>query len=1086
MGLKSNTLYRSAIVPIAGIMLMALLVGVFVVVGQLLVRMETDNVAQQYHDYVLQNVHDRREALASRLYLNIYKISSVSSMVAMNPELSQTDFERAVEIQFRDDHDLRNIALARGMVIQYVYPLEGNEPAIGLDYRLVPEQREAVERAIERNEIVLAGPVPLVQGGEGIIARTPIRIKDPSTGEEAFWGVSSSVIRYEKLFEEAGLTQTPEDLSFAIRGRDALGEDGEVFWGDPAVFDHDPIVQTIELPYGSWKIAAVPVDGWQTATVYASPVLWTYYLVALTMLGFTGLILRLNLARVQSQSALAAAEEQLKKTAYDLTENIPVGTYTMVQPPEGGMARFSFMSRRFLELSGITREEAEDPMRLFSSIHPEDYEEWLNLNLQAFADKTPFFGETRVIAGGDVRWVRAESNPRVLADGTTVWEGVLTDITNQKRLEEQLIDAKVRAEAANQAKSQFLANMSHEIRTPLNGLIGFTELLRHTPLTSVQKQYVNNAHVSGHTLLGVISDILDFSKIEAGKMELESTRCDLEHLLEESLEVVRFQAERKGLELILNITEDVPAYVFTDPVRFKQVISNLLSNAVKFTMEGEVELSVTIGKDGGTSPENSLSEADTLIQPHLDEHPGASRVHLHVAVRDTGIGISASQADSVFSAFSQADTSTTRKFGGTGLGLAISKMMVEKMGGAIGFESVAGEGTRFYIDLEVAAMDAEPTPLGLVHPLTYCLLIEDHPLNSSVLERMLRGFGLHVTCCRSGEEALARAVGGPTLGDRVEDSLGDRNTETRSAVDAVRGPVAQKNTYAHEHTPAFKGFDLVVCDQGLPGQNGLETIQKLLASKAWHLDRERYVWLHASTESEETFTLCDDLNLVYRLTKPVRKRELAEILQEIAAKANAQPQTAVPSRSGNPDSSGDHTKPSAALHSDPGTPSTITSTHSGRPPTPASTPTGPDHIQPVKPIGSDSGHDRRPHTILIAEDVHMNMLLLKAILKSMIPGATILEAVNGKLAVELYSTHTPDLIFMDVQMPEMDGLEATRAIRLQEEGGPRNVCIVALTAGVLKEDKDQCFEAGMNAFLTKPVESARIRDVLVSLNMLAE
>lgn len=1063
-------------------MLMALLVGVFVVVGQLLVRMETDNVAQQYHDYVLQNVHDRREALASRLYLNIYKISSVSSVVAMNPELSQTDFERAVEIQFRDDHDLRNIALARGMVIQYVYPLEGNEPAIGLDYRTVPEQREAVERAIERNKIVLAGPVPLVQGGEGIIARTPIRIKDPSTGEEAFWGLSSSVIRYDKLFEEAGLTQTPEDLSFAIRGRDALGEDGEVFWGDPAVFDHDPIVQTIELPYGSWKIAAVPVDGWQTATVYASPVLWTYYLVALTMLGFTGLILRLNLARVQSQSALAAAEEQLKKTAYDLTENIPVGTYTMVQPPEGGMARFSFMSRRFLELSGITREEAEDPMRLFSSIHPEDYEEWLNLNLQAFADKTPFFGETRVIAGGDVRWVRAESNPRVLADGTTVWEGVLTDITDQKRLEEQLIDAKVRAEAANQAKSQFLANMSHEIRTPLNGLIGFTELLRHTPLTSVQKQYVNNAHVSGHTLLGVISDILDFSKIEAGKMEVESTRCDLDHLLEESLEVVRFQAERKGLELILNIMEDVPTYVFTDPVRFKQVISNLLSNAVKFTEEGEVELSVTIGQGDGTSRENTLSEADTLIQPHLDEHPGASRMHLHVAVRDTGIGISAAQKEKVFSAFSQADSSTTRKFGGTGLGLAISKMMVEKMGGQIGFESTVGEGTRFYINLEVAAMDAEPTPAGLVHPLTSCLLIEDHPLNSTILKRMLRGFGLDVTCCSSGEEALARAAGG-ALGDTVEDSLGDRDRETIADEDAVRDPVAQMNTYAHEETPAFKGFDLVFCDQSLPGQSGLETIQKLLASKTWNVDRERCIWLHTSTESEETFTLCDDLGILHRLTKPVRKRELAGVLQEIAAKANAQAQTAIPGHSGIPDAPGDHMTPSTALHSDPGTPSSSTSAHSGRPPTPAYVP---DHIQPLKPVTSDSGHNRRPHTILIAEDVHMNMLLLKAILKSMIPGATILEAVNGKLAVELYSTHAPDLIFMDVQMPEMDGLEATRAIRLQEEGGARNVCIVALTAGVLKEDKDQCFEAGMNAFLTKPVESTRIRDVLVSLNMLAE
>jgi PAS domain S-box-containing protein len=593
----------------------------------------------------------------------------------MNPELTQEDFARAIQVQFRGDNDLRNIAVARGMVIQYMYPMEGNEAAIGLDYTRVPEQFEAVLRAIELNEIVLAGPVQLVQGGEGIIARSPIFIRDPISGREEFWGLSSSVLKINTLLGAMGIEPEHEGLRFALRGKDALGERGDVFWGDPGVFAGNPLVQSIELPHGSWQLGAVPMQGWSGKPVVFTPLLWTYYLVALSILGLTIVIIRLSEARQATARALHAAEALLEKTAYELTENIPVGTYTMVQPPEGGMSRFNFMSRRFIELSGLTREEAKDPLRLYQSIHPDDLEEWAAKNAKSFTEKISFLGETRVIINGEIRWVRAESNPRTLPDGTTVWEGVLTDITEEKRMAEQLIEEKERAEAANIAKSQFLANMSHEIRTPLNGLIGFTELLKHTPLTPEQQEYVQNANISGHLLLGVISDILDFSKIEAGKLDLECQMVDIRRMLQESLRIVQLTASEKGLPLILSVDDTVPRYVRVDPVRLKQIFTNLLSNAVKFTEEGKVTLQI------------QSTEA------------GAGFARLSFSVHDTGIGIRSADREKLFQAFSQADTSTTRKFGGTGLGLTISDMLAVRMGSKIQLRSRQGEGSVFYFDV---------------------------------------------------------------------------------------------------------------------------------------------------------------------------------------------------------------------------------------------------------------------------------------------------------------------------------------------------------------------------------------------------
>jgi signal transduction histidine kinase len=247
---------------------------------------------------------------------------------------------------------------------------------------------------------------------------------------------------------------------------------------------------------------------------------------------------------------------------------------------------------------------------------------------------------------------------------------------SKNKAEEQLKEAKFKAEQANRAKSYFLAVMSHEIRTPLHGVLGSTDLLKKTDLNEIQKEYTEIAGVSGRILLGVLDDILDFSKIEAGKLELEIIETDLTELVQNTVKMIRYLAEQKNLKMIVDIQDSIPARIMTDPVRLRQVLVNLLNNSVKFTEKGQIELKVTF-------------------------EPGGNKWgYFTFSVHDTGIGISEEQKSRLFKAFSQADGSIARKFGGTGLGLMISKLLVEKMGGRINLESEPGKGTRFFFTIE--------------------------------------------------------------------------------------------------------------------------------------------------------------------------------------------------------------------------------------------------------------------------------------------------------------------------------------------------------------------------------------------------
>lgn len=515
-------------------------------------------------------------------------------------------------------------------------------------------------------------------------------------------------------------------------------------------------------------------------------------------------------------------------------------------------------------------------------------------------------------------------------------------------------------EAASRAKSEFLANMSHEIRTPLNGVIGFTELLKSTPLSEVQKEYVDNANNSGHTLLGIINDILDFSKIEAGMLELETVYTNIPQLLGSSIDIIKYSAAQKNVEVLLNIDPALPRYAQVDPVRLKQVLANLLSNAIKFTEQGEVELIVRYTPTG------------------------AQMGALYFAIRDTGIGISQAQKEKLFKSFSQADSSTTRKFGGTGLGLVISQMIVQKMGGSIDLQSQPGQGSTFFftINTQTKADGEEPASLG--EKINTCLIVDDNSNNRTILQGLLQYHHVTVSTAASGKEAI-------------------------------------------EKLKSHGAFDVILCDYHMPEMDGIALTGYIRDTMGWNDEKQPIILLHSSADTALLHSQSKILEIRYKLTKPIKADDLLTYLKEIKQPRQTQA-TGV--------AVGGTAMQQATLFA-------------------SATP-----------------------VILVAEDVALNFLLIKTVLKNLLPNCKVLEAKTGKEALEKNNEENPDLILMDIHMPEMDGIEATELIRAQEAHLGKHTPIVALTAGALKEEQEKCSKAGMDDFLTKPISKEKLTEFL--------
>lgn len=882
---------------------------------------------QQLRENVREHLMMLQAKLVGKLNQLVMLQQGLAALVTLHPQLTQQEFEQFAKELLKGQENIRSLSVAPHFIISYVYPSEGNEKLIGLDLRTFPEERwEAISRAKERRRFVIAGPLKLAQGDDGLIGRYPVYT------QEDFWGMISLVIDMHGLFRTLGLYERQQEFDLAIRGQDGLGAQGKVFFGREELFHQEPVLLEVSLPDGSWQIAALPKQGWIVNSVN----LHLFRVGEVLLLGIVFLfsVFRARYAweRERNEQELRESEERFHRLQDISTSGILIHDQGVILDANSGLCHMVGYSLD--ELVGF---------EVVKLVAPAWREKTMACIRQGLSETQHLEGLHRDGSIFPIE-VRARYLPY---HGKQVRVAEIRDITEQKRIEAELLQARDTAERAHQVKSEFLANMSHEIRTPLNSIIGMIHLILRTTLTFQQWDYLNKIQTSSQLLLEIVNDVLDFSKIDAGKLNIEFIDFDLAQILDHLGHIVGSKATEKELEFIFQLDPNLPRHLVGDPVRLGQILLNLVSNALKFTPRGQIVLS------------------SQLLEEHDDQ------LMVRFAIQDTGIGLTQEQQSLLFQAFQQAEASTTRKFGGTGLGLVICQRLAKLMEGEMGVESQYGQGSTFWFTVR---LQRPATPL--VHPslqegIKILLLYEED----------------HIGLCKM---------------------LQDIRLETISVSSSEEAQEILREAEQLEHS-----FELVLFDWSLWETSGFE-FTHWIRHFPWHQNPPKILLLvnYAQKEMVQHFK---DVKLDGLLVKPLNPLSLAENIAQILLNE-------------------------------------------------------PHPVIDVEPVAEEETLIALQGVkILLVEDNPINQQVTKELLA--LGGVQCEIANHGQEALNRLIMHREiyDAVLMDLQMPIMDGYEATQILR--RELGPETPPIIAMTAHALNEEQQRTEEIGLNDYLTKPIDT---------------
>ena len=1058
-------LYKAALIAC-----LVLIVGVAIFVDMLNSRYEQLN----QRDAVRRDLSVVVARLESSIMGDIQAARALIAAVRLNPELEKTQMDHYAAPLLEGENNLRSLAVSRDYRLDYVYPLKGNEAALGLDFRDHPKQLAGLQRALQSGQPQLVGPINLVQGGQAIIIRLPVASRPTAGG--ANYAVSA-VIDIDSLIRDTLGDSHGVRLDVAIRTFDSSEGTSASIAGKMSLFDpaSNPVFSQVSLPYSQpWQLAATPAGGWPAEALFTP---FRLGLLAASLFIFGGIFaiswliqrrqesnqllerlfelspIGIVLNEFSSGQFISANSAMRERLGYSSAEFAHL-SYQQITPPD-----FDESDKRFIATlhrdgrmgpyrkSLIRRDGSLMPVVINSILFNDSRGRQLIWSMiedisdsqraeQAMARQQEMLESMSVqarigaweydVASGEWRWsemikeicgVSDEFEPDLVStqdfytndamrddfrrgirraikygeafskelkihtqDGRSLWvrvignpdmeegrclriHGSFQDIDEQKRAAEALIKARDDAEQAARIKSEFLATMSHEIRTPMNGVLGMLNLLDNSRLDFEQERRVSIARSSARSLLSLIDDVLDFSRIDAGKMTLESQPFKLRELIEEVCESMSLRSQEKGLELIIDVSHIEVDTVVGDSARLRQVLTNLLGNALKFTEKGEVIVAASL-------------------------HNNGRNWQLNCHVRDTGIGISAEKQDQLFTAFTQADASTTRRYGGSGLGLSISQKICEAMGGKITVTSLPGEGSDFCVTLPLekspdAETDGQPAAGKRIW------LVEDNQSTRESLRRQLQRWGAEVMCSTSSEQALSQAESG---------------------------------------SDQIANIDLVIIDRYMEGLDGTELVQFLRQEP---LLSQLPIVLLCNIASEGTETHFRSLGFDAWYPKPITTANLREMLA-------LDPMTASPMN--------------------------------------------------ARPLQRDTTYDSEQlsgRRVLLVEDNAVNQEVVRCLLDEL--GLQVTVAGDGEIALRLLKQQQNDdsppfsAILMDCQMPHMDGYDCTRHIRAGLAGeAARQLPIIALTANALSGDREKCSAAGMDDYLSKPIEPERLQSKLMN------